>query len=133
MHTLELARGTDVPGAVTVLVIEQDNKIRMPRQMVERALDQLLDGLFRRQSREVEFALLGADFLIYPFKHGEIQRVLVAEIMIHQLLVDAGAQRNLIDSCAREAIPGEFTPCRGQELAAGGDGIAPLRLFAIRS
>src|ERR1700690_1133728 len=53
-HVLEPERSADVPRAIAVFVIEQHDKIRMPRQMIERTLDQLLDGPFGRQPREVE-------------------------------------------------------------------------------
>jgi hypothetical protein len=42
MHVLDSERGADVAGAVAVLVVEQDNEVRMPRQVVERAFDAAL-------------------------------------------------------------------------------------------
>ena len=119
--------------AVAVFVIEQQNEIRVPRQVIERALDQFPDRPFRRQSLEVELALLGADFLIHPFQDRQIERVLVAEIMVDQLLVDAGARRDFVDPGAGEPAAREFTPRRRQQLAAGGDRIAPLPLDTIGS
>ena len=86
----------------------------MPREMIERALDQFPDRPFGRQSLEVELAFLGPDFLVYPFQYREIERVLVAEIMIHELLVDAGARRDFVDPGAGEPAAGEFTPRRRQ-------------------
>ena len=59
-----------------------------------------------------------ADFLIDPFQHRQIERVLVAEIMIDELLVDAGARRDLVDPGAGEPAAGEFAPRRRQQLAA---------------
>ncbi len=100
-------------------------------EMIERTLDQLPDGAFRRQPFEVELALLGADLLVDPFQHREVERVLVAEIMIDQLLVDAGASSDLVDPRAGKAASGKFAPRRRQQLLAGGDGVAPLRLCAV--
>ena len=88
-------------------------------------------ALLRRQALEIELALLRADFLIDPFQHGEVERVLVAEIMIDQLLVDARARRDLVDPRAGEAACGEFAPRRRQQLLPGRRRIAPLRRFAV--
>ena len=120
-----------MPGAVAVFVVEQHDEIRMQRQMVERAFDQLLDCLLRRQSRKVELALLGADFLVDPFQYRQIERVLVAEIMIDQLLVDAGAIGDFIDPRAGKAAFGKFVPGRRQQLLPRRRRIAPLRRFAV--
>ena len=86
-----------------------------------------------RQSLEVELALLRADFLVDPFQHGEVERVLVAEIMIDQLLVDAGPRGDLVDPRAGKAACGEFAPRRGQQFLPRRRRIAPLRLFAVCS
>src|SRR5258707_14297878 len=100
----------------------------MPREIVERTLDQLLDGALGSQPLEIELALVGADFLVDPCQHRKVERVLVAEIMIYQLLVDAGARRDFIDPGAGKAAAGKFAPRRRQQLLPGGDRIAPLRL-----
>ena len=93
----------------------------------------LLDRLFRRQALEVELALLGADFLVDPFQHRQVQRVLVAEIVVDQLLVDAGARGDLVDPGAGKAVRGKFAPRRRQQLLARGGRIAPLRLGVVCS
>ena len=120
-----------VPRAAAVLVVEQHDEIRVRLEMVERALDQLADRPFGRQPLEIELALLGADFLVDPFQHGQIQRILVAEIVIDQLLVDAGPRGDLVDPRAGKPAVGEFAPRRGQELLPRRLGIAPLRLMAV--
>ena len=102
--------------AATVLVVEQRDEVRMRGEVVEGALDQLLDRLLGRQSLEVELALLGADLLVDPFQHRQIQRVLVAEIVVDQLFVDAGARRDLVDPGAGQPAGGKFTPRRRQQL-----------------
>ena len=101
--------------------------------MIEGTFDQFLDRLFGRQSLEVELALLGADFLVDPFQYRQIQRVLVAEIMIDELLVDAGTRGDLVDPGAGKAAAGEFPPRRRQQFPAGCGRIAPLRLGIVRS
>ena len=67
-----------MPRAVAVFVVEQHDEIRDARKVVEGTFDQLLDRLFRRQALKIELALLGADFLIDPLKHRQIERVLVS-------------------------------------------------------
>ena len=120
-------------GAAAVFVVQQHDEVGMGGEVVEGGLDQPLDRLFGRQALEVELALLGADFLIDPFQHRQIQRVLVAEIMIDQLLVDAGARRDLVDPGAGEPTGGKFTPRRRQQLLPRRGRIAPLRLQVISS
>ena len=71
-----------MPGAAAVFVVQQHDEIRVGVEMVEGGFRQLLDRRFGRQAFEVELALLGADFLVDPFQHGEIERVLVAEVVI---------------------------------------------------
>ena len=99
-------------SAAAVFVIEQHDEIGMQREIVERTLDQLLDGPLGSQPLEIELALLGPDFLVHPFQHRQVERVLVAEIMIHQLLVDAGTRRDFIDPGAGKAAAGKFAPRR---------------------
>jgi hypothetical protein len=100
--------------------------------VVEGAFDQLLDRPLRRQPLEVEFALLGPDFLIDPFQHGEVERVLVAEIVIYQLLVDAGAGGDLVDPGTGKTVLRKFPPRRHQQLAACRDRIASLGFSGVR-
>ena len=95
-------------GAAAVLVVQKHDEIRVFRQMIERGLDQPADRLVRRQALEIELALLLADVLIDPFEHGEVERVLVAEVVVDQLLVDAGALGDLVDAGARKTVPGEL-------------------------
>src|SRR5439155_15817871 len=87
MHRLQLARAAHMPGAATVFVVQQHDEVRMCGEVVEGTLDQLFDRLLWRQSLEIELALLGADLLVDPFEHRQIQCVLVAEIVIDKLLV----------------------------------------------
>ena len=96
----------------------------MGGEMIERTLDQLLDGLFGWQPLEVELALLGTNFLVNPFQHGQIQRVLVAKIVIDQLLVDPGARGDVIDPRAGKPAAGKLPPGRGEQFPARGGGIA---------
>ncbi len=133
MHRLQLLRAAHVPGAAAVLVVQQHDEIGVGGEVIEGTLDQLLDRLFGRQAFEIELALLGADLLINPFQHCQIQRVLVAEVVIDQLLVDAGAGGNLIDPGAGEAAISEFAPRRRQQLLACRGRIAPLRRSVVRS
>ncbi len=121
-----------MPGAPAVLIVEQHDEIGMRGEVIERALDQLPDRPLGRQSLEVEPMLVVADFLIDPFQHGQIERVLVAEIMIDELLVDASAGRDFVDPRAGEAAPGEFAPCRRQQLVPRAGRIATLRPCAAR-
>ena len=108
-------------------------KSGMRRKMVEGTFDQLPDGLFRRQALKIELALLGADFLIYPLKHREVERILVAEIMINELLVDAGTRGDFIHPRAGQPAFRKFAPRRGQQFLSRVDRVAPLRLGAIGS
>src|SRR3954454_25045043 len=112
MHRSQLARAAPMPGAAAVLVVKQHDEVAMRGEVVEGTLDQLLDLLLGRQALEVEFALLGADFLVDPFEHRQIQRVLVAEVMIDELLVDARARGDLVDPGPGKAAAGELAPRR---------------------
>src|SRR6476659_6691653 len=67
MHRLQLAGAAYMAGAAAVFVVQQHDEVRMRGEVVEGALDQLLDRLLGRQSLEVELALLGADFFVDPF------------------------------------------------------------------
>src|SRR5690348_10581467 len=133
MHSLDLARAADMAGAAAIFVVEQHDEVGVGGEMVEGAFDQLLDRLFRRKPLQIKFALLRADFLVDPFQHGEIERILVAEIMINELLVDAGAGRDLVNPRAGKPAVGKFAPRRGKELLPGGFRVAPLRPLAVRS
>ena len=120
-----------MPGAAAIFIVEQHDEIGVRGEVVERTLDQLLDGLFRRQALEVQLALLGPDLLVNPFQHRKVERVLVAEIMIDQLLVDAGAGRDFVDPGAGEAALRKFAPRRNQQFLPCGGRIAPHRLCSI--
>ena len=91
-------------GAAAVFVVQQHDEIGVCGEMVERALDQLPDRPLRRQALQIELALLRADLLIDPFQHREVQRVLVAEVMVDQLLVDAGAGGDFVDPRAGQSV-----------------------------
>src|SRR5690349_14752579 len=118
-------------GAAAVLVIEQQDEVRMGREVVEGTLDQFADRGFRRQSLEIERALLGPDFLVNPFQYRKIQRVLVAEIVKDQLLVDACALGNVVDARAGQAAAGEFAPRGGQKLLLRRFRVTPPRDWAV--
>src|SRR6516164_8020173 len=105
----------------------------MRGEVVERTLDQLADRLAGRQACQIELALLRADLLVHPFEDRKIERVLVAEIMVDELLVDARARGDLVDAGAGKSAVGELTSRRGEQLATRGFGIAPLRLLAVGS
>jgi hypothetical protein len=53
--------------------------------------------------------------------------------MIDELLVDAGARRDLVDAGAGEAAGGKFASRRRQQFPPRRYRIAPLRLVAISS
>jgi hypothetical protein len=127
MHGFELARMTHMLRTAAVLVVEQHDEIRMRGEVVERTRDQLSDRLFGRQALEIELALLLADLLIDPFEYRQIERVLVTEIMIDELLVDSGAGGDVVDPGAGEAAIGKFPARRGQQLVAGAGRVAALR------
>ncbi|MGY4595162.1 hypothetical protein ACVWXL_002908 [Bradyrhizobium sp. GM22.5] len=103
------------------------DEIGVRREVIERGLDQFPDRLSRRQAFEIELTFLLADIGVNPFEHGEIERVLVAEIMVDELLVDTGALCDLVDAGAGKAVPGELLARRGEQLLACGDRVAPLR------
>src|SRR5690348_15929973 len=109
----------------------------MRGEMVEGTLDQLLDRPLRRRSLEIELALLGPDFLVDPFQDSKVERVLVAEIVIDQLLVDPGPVSDFIDAGAGKPAVGKFTSCGGQQLLPRRFRVAPLwflrRLLAVCS
>jgi len=103
-------------GATAVLVVQKHDEIGVCREVIERGLDQFPDRLFRRQAFEIELALLLADIGVNPFEDSKIERVLVAEIVIDELLVDAGAGSDLVDAGAGEAVPGELQARRAARL-----------------
>src|SRR5476649_1616822 len=103
-----------MPGAAAIFIVEQQDEIGVQSEVVKGAFDQLPDGLFGRQSLKVELALVLPDLLVDPFEYRQIERVLVTEIMIDQLLVDAGTLGDFVDPGAGKALAGEFAPRRRQ-------------------
>ena len=57
---------------------------------------------------EVERALLDANLLIGAFEHGEIEVVLLADVIIQHALVGAGLRRDAVDAGARQPMGGEL-------------------------
>ena len=115
-----------MPGAVAVFVVEQHDEIRMRARWSKELSISFLMARSGGSPVEIELTLLGADFRIDPFQHRQIERVLVAEIVIDQLLVDAGAGGDFVDPRAGQAVFRKFPPCRGQKLVPCRRGIAAL-------
>ncbi len=113
-----------MPRAAAIFVIEQQDEVRMRGKVVERAFDQFPDRPLRRQARKIKLAFLGADFLVNPFQHSEVERVLVAEVMVDQLLVDPGTGGDFVDPGAGKAAGSKFAPRRGQQLPLRGGRVA---------
>src|SRR6185369_15070038 len=97
-----------MPRVMKILVIDKADQFRMATGIVEGELDQPLDRGRRSEMREVERLLRAAQFLVDSFQRGEIEPVLVAEIMIDHPLVGVRAARDLIDPPARETLGCEF-------------------------
>ena len=57
---------------------------------------------------EIEPALLHPDLLIGAFEHGEVEIILLADMIIQHALVGAGLGRDPVDPGAGEAMGGEF-------------------------
>ena len=133
MHVLDPGRGAHVSGATPVFIIEQHDEIRVQVEVIERAFDQLLDRLVRRQSCKVQLAFLSANFLVHPFQDREVERILVAEVVIEQLLVDACARGDFIDPRTGKAAFREFAPSGAQKFFPSVDRVPPLRFCAVRS
>ena len=83
--------------------------------------------------REVERLFGAAQLLVDPFERGQIEPVLVAEIMIDHPLVGVRAARDLIDAPARETLGREFVLRGDKDRFARAVGVAPVRTrFRIR-
>ena len=76
--------------------------------MPEGEADHAVDGFDRAVLADLEFALAPADFVIGIDKHGEVKRLLVAEIVVQQPLVGLGARRDRIDPSAVESALAEL-------------------------
>ena len=120
----QLLRAAHMPRAVAVFIVEQNDEVGVFGKVVEGALDKLADGLFGRQSLQIQLMLLGADLLINPFKDREVERILVAEIVINELLVDARPRSDLVDASPGQSTPGKLAPRGHQQFLPRGGRIA---------
>jgi len=89
---IELFRRTrilQVLGIVDILDAHQPDQIRRGDEMVDGMADQSLHALHRRQVPQVLILLLGTQVGIDALEHRKVKRILGAEIVIDQVLVDA--------------------------------------------
>ena len=87
-------------------------------EMVEGEADEPAHRLRRRERFEMQLALPLANFAIGVEKHGRIERLLVAEVVIEQPLVGGGALRDAVDARAVEAELAELGRGRRPECPA---------------
>ena len=99
----------------------------MAAGIVESELDQPLDRGRGGKMREVEGVFRAAQLLVDPFERGEIEPLLVAEVMIDHPLVGMRTPRDLIDPPARETLGGEFMLRGDKDCFARAVGIAAVR------
>ena len=111
-------------GVMNVLDAHQPDQIGGRDEMIEGTADQPLHALDRRQPAQILILLAGAQIGIDPFQHSEVERVLGAEVVIDQVLVDAALLGDAVDASAAQAMGHEFDPRRAQYLGAAGFRIA---------
>ena len=86
--------------------------------------DEALDRRERRERLEVQLALGGADLGVGLLEDGEEELVLALEVVVDELLVDAGALGDRLDPRAAEAVRRELDGRRGEDLLPGAVGVA---------
>ena len=91
--------------------IAQRQKFRVADEIIPGEADQPFDRFRRIEMFEVERALLGTDFLVSAFQHGEVQVLLVTDVIVQHALVRARRRGDAVDTCAGQAIGGEFLLC----------------------
>ncbi len=119
-------------GAVQVLGREDAQKLRMLDEVVPGERDELFDGLDRLQVCELQLGFGRADADIGALKNGEIQTVLVAEVVIDHPLVGAGFLGDRVDARAGIAFLGELGDGGGEDRRAGALGVAGARAAYTR-
>ena len=76
------------------------------------------DRFFGAELLEVEHPFGGANVLIGPFEHGEIERFLLAHVIIKHALVSAGRLGDPVDARAAIAVARKFVGRRAQDTLA---------------
>ena len=99
----------------------------MATGIVESELDQASDRGRGGKMRKVERVFRAPQLLIDPFERGQIESVLVAEIMIDHPLVGVRAARDLIDAPAGETLGSELVLRGEKDRFTRAVGIAPVR------
>ena len=132
LHLADALRALQEARAHQVLGVEQADELGVLDEVApgeERELAQPLLGI---AVAEVERRLGAADAGIGVLEHDEVERLLVAEVVVEHPLVGAGARRDRIDPGAAEALLGELPRRGGEDRGAGALGVAVRRCGARR-
>jgi hypothetical protein len=113
-----------VAGTVQVLGVEQGHEARIGVEVGPGEAHQPLDRGQRLQLLQPELALGGADVGIGALQGGEIERFLVAYIIVEQALVGPGGAGDAIDPRTHVAMIGELHARRRQDAELGCAGVA---------
>ena len=114
----DIGRLLEVPRLVQVLLVQHGQEFRVLQEIAPGELDQPGDSGVRRQAFQVQRALGGADAGIGRLQHRQVQRLLVADMVVQHALVGAGGRGDAVDPGAAEAVPGELGQRRVQDALA---------------
>ena len=118
-------------GALHVLAVEQRQEFRVREVVAPSEDDQALDRLHRSQGFEMQFALGSADVGVGLLEDGEEQLVLALEVVVDELLVDAGALGDRLDPGAAEAVGRELGRRRGEDFLLRAIGVARADFYDV--
>src|SRR5579862_8833224 len=91
-----------------VLGVEQRQELGIAQEIIPGELNEALDRLRRIEVFKIEPALLHPDLLISAFEHGEIEFVLLADVIVQHALVGTGLGRDAVDPRPGKAVGGKL-------------------------
>src|SRR5699024_4554806 len=114
-----------------IFICEKHHEVSVLIEIVEGKLDKSLHCLFRREGAEVKSPLPLPDLEIDALQHTLVKVVLIAEVVVNQLLVDARATSDLVNSSAFQSTCREFGARSGQKEIATVSARAPRRAACL--
>ena len=95
-------------------------RLGIPAKLVPQQTSDAGGSKWSSTSGTIQILLARAQIGIDPLQHRQIKRVLGAEIVIDQILVDAALLGDAVDAAAAQAMGHEFDPRRVQYFGAAG-------------
>ena len=118
------ARGLKMARLHLVFAVEEADEVGVGQVVLPGEVDQGEDGLVGGQSVEVEGRFLFAELQVGAFEDLGEEGVLIPEVVIEQLFVDAGGAGDGVDAGAVEADCAEVPCCGVEDAQAACGGVA---------